>query len=137
MRKNYGKVWWWHDVETSSTLLAHNGGISWLNLESPHKKASDAELWSFFCSQSEQGADQTVMLPVIEDGITLIWRRGNISSMPPVYKVLEAWWRHPVEAFPALLAFLSGNSPVTGEFPAQMSGTRSFHIFFDLPLNNY
>ena len=30
---------------------------------------------------------------------------------------------------------LYGNSPVTGEFPAQRPVTRSFDIFFDLPLN--
>ena len=30
---------------------------------------------------------------------------------------------------------LCGNSPVTGEFPTQRPVTRSFDIFFDLPLN--
>ena len=30
---------------------------------------------------------------------------------------------------------LCGDSPVTGEFPAQKSVTRSFDIFFDLRLN--
>ena len=34
--------------------------------------------------------------------------------------------------FSALLAFCGGNSPVTGEFPAQRPVTRSFDIFFDL-----
>ena len=29
----------------------------------------------------------------------------------------------------------AGNSPVTGEFPAQMLVTRSFDVFFDLRLN--
>ena len=29
------------------------------------------------------------------------------------------WWRHQMESFAALLAICSGNSPVTGEFPAQ------------------
>ena len=37
--------------------------------------------------------------------------------------------------FSALLALCAGNSPVTGEFPAQRSTTRSFDIFFDLRLN--
>ena len=32
----------------------------------------------------------------------------------------------------ALLALCAGNSPVTGEFPAQRPVTRSFDIFFDL-----
>ena len=37
--------------------------------------------------------------------------------------------------FSALLAICAGNSPVTGEFPAQRSVTRSFDVFFDLRLN--
>ena len=35
----------------------------------------------------------------------------------------------------ALLALCAGNSPVTGEFPAQRSVTWSFDVFFDLSLN--
>ena len=40
-----------------------------------------------------------------------------------------------METFSALLAICAGNSPVTGEFPAQRPVTRSFDIFFDLRLN--
>ena len=40
-----------------------------------------------------------------------------------------------METFPALLALCAGNSPVTGEFPAQRPVTRSFDVFFDLCLN--
>ena len=40
-----------------------------------------------------------------------------------------------METFSALLAICAGNSPVTGEFPAQRPVTRSFDIFFDLHLN--
>ena len=39
------------------------------------------------------------------------------------------------ETFPALLAICVGNSPVTGEFPAQRPMTRSSDVFFDLRLN--
>ena len=42
------------------------------------------------------------------------------------------WWRHKMETFSALLALCAGNSPVTGEFPAQSPVTRSFDIFFNL-----
>ena len=35
----------------------------------------------------------------------------------------------------ALLAICAGNSPVTGEFPAQRPVTQSFDVFFDLCLN--
>ena len=35
-----------------------------------------------------------------------------------------------METFSASLAFCAGNSPVTGEFPAQRPVTRSFDVFF-------
>ena len=40
-----------------------------------------------------------------------------------------------MEWFIALLILCAGNSPVTGEFPAQGPVTRNFDFFFDLPLN--
>ena len=40
-----------------------------------------------------------------------------------------------MERFSALLALFAGNSPVTGEFPAQWPVTRNFYVFFDLRLN--
>ena len=45
------------------------------------------------------------------------------------------WWRYQMETFSALLAIYVGNSPVTGEFPAQRPVTRSFEVFVDLRLN--
>ena len=36
-----------------------------------------------------------------------------------------------METFSALLAICAGNSPVSGEFPAQRPVTRSFDVFFD------
>ena len=41
-----------------------------------------------------------------------------------------------METFTALLALCAGNSPATGEFPAQRPVTRSFDVFYDLRLNN-
>ena len=46
----------------------------------------------------------------------------------------NAWWRHQMETFSALLAICAGNSPVSGEFPAQRPVTRSFDVFFDVRL---
>ena len=43
--------------------------------------------------------------------------------------------RHHMETFSPLLAICVGNSPVTGEFPAQRPVTRSFDVFFDLRPN--
>ena len=40
-----------------------------------------------------------------------------------------------METFSALLTLCAGNSPVTGEFPAQKPVTRSFDVFFDLRQN--
>ena len=42
----------------------------------------------------------------------------------------STWWRHEMEAFPALLALCVGYSPVTGEFPAkgQWSGALMFSL---------
>ena len=45
------------------------------------------------------------------------------------------WWRHQMETFSASLAICGGNSPFTGEFPAQRPVTRSFDVFLDLRLN--
>ena len=52
-----------------------------------------------------------------------------------IYEIYVAWWHHQMEAFSALLAICAGNSPVTGEFPAQRPMARSFDVFFDLRLN--
>ena len=48
-----------------------------------------------------------------------------------------SWWRHQMETFSALLAICSGNSPVTGEFPAQRAASRSFDVFFYPRLNKW
>ena len=41
-----------------------------------------------------------------------------------------------METFSTLLAICAGNSPVTGEFPAQRPMMRGFDVFFDMCLNN-
>ena len=51
------------------------------------------------------------------------------------HKTFKKWWRHQIETFSPLLTICAGNSPVTGEFPAQRPVTRSFGVFFDLRLN--
>ena len=47
----------------------------------------------------------------------------------------KPWWRHQIETVFVLMAICAGNSPLTGEFPAQRPVTRSFGVFFDLRLN--
>ena len=69
----------------------------------------------------------TILTPIV---ITI-----HNSSILNFMLAIISWWRHQMEAFSALLALSAGNSPVTGEFPAQRPVTRSFDVFFDLPLN--
>ena len=47
----------------------------------------------------------------------------------------QSWWRHQMETFSALLAFCTGNSPVTDLLRSQRPVTRSVDVFFDLCLN--
>ena len=64
--------------------------------------------------------------------VVVIWVMDVIVHPCPSF---NAWWRHQMETFSALLAFCAGNSPVPGEFPAQSPVTRSFEVFFDLRPN--
>ena len=63
-----------------------------------------------------------------------IFVTGSLHKGPATRKAFP-WWRHQMETFSALLAICAGNSPVSGEFPAQRPVTRSFDVFFDLRLN--
>ena len=68
--------------------------------------------------------------------ITLVVAKAEYSQRVwSVQWLLITWWRHQMETFSALLAICAGNSPVTGEFPAQRPVTRSFDVFFNLRLN--
>ena len=63
-------------------------------------------------------------------------RQGrSLSDLHRRWNYVTSWWRHQMETFSALLTICAGNSPVTGEFPAQRPETRSFDVFFDLHLN--
>ena len=63
------------------------------------------------------------------------WNGFNCKMGPFCLGLSVLWWRHQMETVSALLAFCAGNSPVTGEFPAQGPVTRSFDVFFDLRLD--
>ena len=49
----------------------------------------------------------------------------------------NAWWRHQMETFSALLALCAGKSQVTGEFPAQRPVTQRFDISLICTLNKW
>ena len=59
-----------------------------------------------------------------------------VFGFPMRYKYSKlAWWRLQMETYSALLATCAGNSPVTGELPAQRPVTQSFDVFFYMCLN--
>ena len=57
-----------------------------------------------------------------------------VITKTQVHQPVVSKWRHQMETFSALLVICSGNSPVSGEFPAQRPVTRGFDVFFDLHL---
>ena len=65
--------------------------------------------------------------------IQVWWRL--VQSIVVKKSMTLSWWRHQMETFSALPNLCAGNSPVTGEFPAQRPVTRCFDVFFDLRLN--
>ena len=68
--------------------------------------------------------------------IVVIFRPAHAAHlMKNSCNLCVAIWRHQMDAFSALLVLCARNSPVTGEFPAQRPVTRSFDVFFDLPLS--
>ena len=72
---------------------------------------------------------------IVKDVNTCVWIPKLMNASNNDVQ-LCTWWRHQMETFSALLAICAGNSPATGEFPAQRPVTRSFDVFFDLRLNN-
>ena len=63
----------------------------------------------------------------------------NLSLVKNVINIWVIWMNTGYHTlftwFSALLAICTGNSPVTGKFPAQRPVTRSFDVFIDLRLN--
>ena len=72
---------------------------------------------------------------IIHDCALLGLRRFIVFVLACILTRMISWWRHQMETFFTLLAICVGNSPVSGEFPAQRPVTLSFDVFFDLRLN--
>ena len=63
--------------------------------------------------------------------------RWDVDSMPLLGLSADStWWSHRMEILSALLASCSGNSPVTGQFPAQRPVTRSFNVVWTNSIAN-
>ena len=100
---------------------------------------TETQVWSVFSSSRvPQGYSSIARLGMAIAG----WLFSYVVTLAPHLTHILAnwpisWWRHQMETFSALLALFAGNSPVTGEFPAQRPVTRSFDVFFDLRLNKW
>ena len=84
----------------------------------------------------ESCALQSYMMSCFMQNFEQIYNNHDIRELTYCHLCRHSWLRHQMETFSALLDICARNSPVTGEFPAQRPGTRSFDVFFDLHLNN-
>ena len=114
----------------SSTSLAFVRGIHRWPVKSPHKRPVTRKMVPF---------DDVIICHCHPSSQTKVGLVCQIKCWPLIRlskrEIHLAWWRHQMEIFSALLAICVGNSPDTGEFPAQRPVTRSFDDFFDLRLN--
>ena len=154
-------------MTTSKNILRVNGPLCWESTGNPWiplTKASDAERWCFLWSAPEVTLSKQSRRRWFETSLRSLWRHCNewyilrLNNLCPIGSVdtgqtsaicnvwwrlgtemcfFHAWWRHQMETFSASLAICAGNSPVTGEFPAQRPVTRCFGVFFDLRLNKW
>ena len=101
--------------------------------EFPVQRASNTEFFSNWWRHhanaqwrsGDDGRPECVIIMVVMGSILICTKYFGDHS-------LMSWWRHQMEKFSVLLDLCVGNSPVTGEFPAQRPVTRSFDVFFDL-----
>ena len=95
--------------------------------------------WDYDLTTSLRKIRNSALARVDDQGIQLCMALiSTINARTPIVIPLriKPWWLHQMEKNnSALLAICAGNSPVTGEFPAQRSVTLSFNVFFDLRLN--
>ena len=97
-----------------------------------------ATLWQGFTVDLMCFVPVTLFLGNANCSGVLIGQKRCVTFVPTtISPVLYLWWRHQMETISALLAICAGNSPVTGEFPAQRPVTRSFDVFFDLRLTKW
>ena len=115
--------WQWYAIQCRiswSTLLSNlKRNLNWIYNHLPSKVYHN-----------------TYPFPNLNGCTVEVWEwLDNFKSHFMLHVIPHPWWRHQMETSSALLALCTGNSPVTGEFPAQRPVTRSFDVFFDLRLN--
>ena len=81
--------------------------------------------WLLYCH-----IEQTVECPVKWDAFALMWRHLNATGTRSNESQQNAWWRHQMETFFALLALCAGNSPVPVNSPhkGQWRGALMFSL---------
>ena len=89
-------------------------------------------IFFYKCSETPLERPGTVVLSL--ENLTKVVKVG---LLPCTILYKSSCWRHQMETFSALLAICAGNSPVTGEFPAQRPVKWSFDVFFDLWINGW
>ena len=72
---------------------------------------------------------QIPVMEIVDVFVVVSMKNCQVLADLTHYDVLKS--KH----FPCYWPFCAGNSPATGEFPLQRPVTRSFDVFFGLPLN--
>ena len=137
-----GTLQWWHNEGDGVSNHRRHDCLFNCLFRRRSKKASKPSVTGLCKGNSPvTGVNPPYKGPVTREifyMITPSWfaQRSKNLTAPHHWPLCErSWWRHQMETFSALLAICAGNSPVTGELPAQRPVTRSFDVFFDLRLN--
>ena len=99
--------------------------------------------WRSFCPGGDESNNYLTLAGIILQLVTIAasrtcscWRTlGTMIHPGASYKIIVMMTPSKGNIFGVTGLCVPGNSPVTGEFPAQRPVTRSFDVFFDLRLN--
>ena len=72
------KLWWCHDMESFSTLLALCEGNPPVTHGFPPQRTIVTEFWCFLWCMPEQMVEQTVEFPVICNAMALMWHHCKV-----------------------------------------------------------
>ena len=106
-------------------------------------KARDAEIWCFLWSAPEQKFESTNIPQRANNIETLLWRHNghdSVSNHKPHDCLLHRLFRRRSKktSKPRVTGLCVGNSPGTGEFPAQMASiTRKLFPFDDVIMKRF
>ena len=113
-------------INTLNTLLAFCGGIHRWTVNFPHKGPAMRNAVPCNDISKPWPADGHVLQT---DELSTSQASNTVPACMTQDDVIK--WKH----FPRYWPFCAGNSPVTGEFPAERPVTQSFDVFFHLCLN--